>query len=50
MGLTPDVVSNRTIVGLIADTKQGCWSLVAGETLGLVLVIWAITTVMHRAV
>ncbi len=39
-----------TIVGLIADTKQGYWSLVAGETLGLVVVIWAITTVMRRAV
>ena len=39
-----------TIVGLIGDTKQGYWLLVAGETLGLVLVVWAITTVLRRAV
>ena len=39
-----------TIIGLIADTKQGYWPLVAGETVGLVLVVWAITTIMRRAV
>lgn len=39
-----------TIVGLIGDTKQGYWPLVAGETLGLVLAVWAITTVMRRPV
>jgi len=39
-----------TIIGLIGDTKQGYWPLVAAETLGLVLVVWAITTVMRRAV
>ena len=39
-----------TIVGLIGDTKQGYWHLVAGETLGLLLVVWAITTVVRRAV
>ena len=39
-----------TIVGLIGDTKQGYWPLVAGETLGLVLVVWAIITLMRRAV
>ncbi len=38
------------IVGLIGDTRQGYWLLVAGETLGLVLVVWAITTLMRRAV
>lgn len=39
-----------TIIGLIGDTKQGYWPLVTGETLGLVLVVWAITTVTRRAV
>ena len=39
-----------TIVGLIGDTKQGYWPLVAGEALGLALVVWAITTIMRRAV
>ncbi len=39
-----------TVVGLIGDTKQGYWLLVAGETLGLVLAVWAITTVLRRAV
>ena len=39
-----------TIIGAISDTKQGYWPLVAGETLGLVLVVWAITTIMRRAV
>jgi hypothetical protein len=39
-----------TILGLIGDTKRGYWPLVAGETLGLVLVVWAITTVMRRPV
>lgn len=39
-----------TIVGLVGDTRQGYWLLVAGETLGLVLVVWAIATVMRRAV
>lgn len=37
-----------TIVGLIGDIKQGYWPLVAGETLGLVLVVWAITTLLRR--
>ncbi|OGF55842.1 MAG: hypothetical protein A2Z21_00565 [Candidatus Fraserbacteria bacterium RBG_16_55_9] len=39
-----------TSIGLIGDTKQGYWPLVAGETVGLALVVWAITTVMRRAV
>ncbi len=39
-----------TIIGVISDTKQGYWPLVAGETLGLVLVVWAIATIMRRAV
>ena len=39
-----------TIIGLIGDTKQEYWPLVAGEIVGLVLVVWAITTVMRRAV
>lgn len=37
-----------TIIGLIGDTKQGYWLLVAGETVGLALVFWAITRVMRR--
>ncbi len=36
-----------TIIGLIGDTKQRYWPLVAGETLGLVLVVWAMTTIMR---
>jgi hypothetical protein len=39
-----------TIVGLIGDTKQGYWPLVAGEAFGLVLVVWAIATAMRRTV
>lgn len=39
-----------TIIGLIGDTKQGYWPLVAGESLGLVLAVWAIMTLMRRAV
>lgn len=39
-----------TILGLIGDTGQGYWPLVAGETLGLVLVVWAITTITRRPV
>ena len=39
-----------TIIGLIGDAKQGYWPLVAGETVGLALVVWAITTVMRQAV
>ena len=38
------------IIGLIGDTQQGYWPLVAGETLGLVLAVWAITAVMRRPV
>jgi len=38
-----------TIIGLIGDTKQGYWPLVAGETLGLVLVVGAIITIMRRS-
>jgi len=37
-----------TIIGLVGDTTQGYWPLVAGESLGLVLVIWAISTIMRR--
>jgi hypothetical protein len=39
-----------TIIGLVGDVKQGYWPLVAGESLGLVLVAWAIITIMRRAV
>lgn len=39
-----------TIIGLVGDTKQGYWPLVAGESLGLVLVVWAIITIIRRAV
>ncbi len=39
-----------TIIGLIGDTTQGYWPLVAGEILGLVLVVWAIRTVLQRPV
>ncbi len=39
-----------TMIGLIGDKKQGYWPMVAGETLGLVLVIGAIITIMRRAV
>jgi len=36
-----------TIIGLIGDTRQGYWFLVAGEALGLFAVVWAIATVMR---
>jgi 4-amino-4-deoxy-L-arabinose transferase-like glycosyltransferase len=39
-----------TIVGLVGDMKRGYWPLVAGETLALVLVVWAITAVTRRPV
>ncbi len=39
-----------TIVGLVGDTRQGYWPLVAGEALGLLLVIWAMGAIMRRAV
>jgi len=39
-----------TIVGLIGDTQQGFWPLVIGEAFGLMLVVWALTTLMRRAV
>jgi hypothetical protein len=39
-----------TIVGLVGDTKQGYWPLVAGEALGLAIVVWSVATVIRRAV
>ena len=39
-----------TIMGLLGDAKQGYWSLVSAEWLGLLLMAWAITTIMRRAV
>ena len=39
-----------TIVGLIGDTTQGFWPLVIGEAFGLMLIVWALTTLMRRAV
>lgn len=37
-----------TIIGLIGDMGQGYWPLVVGETLGLVLVVGAIITIVRR--
>ena len=39
-----------TIVGLIGDLRQQYWPLVAGEGLGLMLVVWAMVTIIRRAV
>ena len=39
-----------TIVGLVGDTKQEYWPLVAGEALGLLVIVWAVTTIVRRAV
>ncbi len=36
------------IVGLVGDTKQGYWPLVAGEALGLALVLWALAARLRR--
>jgi hypothetical protein len=39
-----------TVIGLIGDTRQGYWPLVAGEVLGLLLVSWAILAIMRRPI
>ena len=36
-----------TVIGLIGDTRQNYWPLVGGEAVGLVLVVWAIVTLLR---
>ncbi len=38
-----------TVIGLIGDSKQGYWPLVAGETVALVLVSWALIIRLREA-
>lgn len=38
-----------TAVGLIGDTRQGFWPLVAGEALGFAAVAWAVVTWWRHA-
>lgn len=38
-----------TVLGLVGDTRRGYWPLVAGEALGLLLIVWAITTITRKA-
>jgi hypothetical protein len=39
-----------TIMALISDSRQEYWLIVAGQVLGLLLVVWAVETIMRRAV
>jgi len=38
-----------TVIGLIGDSKQGYWPLVAGEAVALVLVSWALIIRLREA-
>ena len=38
-----------TVIGLIGDSKQGYWPLVAGEAVALVLVSWALIVRLRPA-
>ncbi len=38
-----------TLIGLLADTRQGYWLLVAGEAIGLVLILWALGVKLREA-